>query len=256
MKKSAIFLVAAALVVLFLSINVRADYYVNGTTGDDSWDGQWSDYQGGTAGPKATIQAGIDAAGNGDIVVIADGVYKGDGNRDLNFGGKAITVRSLNGADNCIIDCNGSPTEPHRGFWFGSGEDANSIVDGLTIENGYENQGGGIYCEPNSTPTILNCVIRKSQASGDGGGIYGLDGIISNSTITDCLSGGNGGGLYGCDGQITDCNITGNQADANGAGLSDCNAVINNSNISYNLGSGLYNCNNIIEDCNVSYNEG
>ncbi len=35
-----------------------------------------------------TIQAGIDAGVNGDEVVVADGVYKGDGNRDLDFNGK------------------------------------------------------------------------------------------------------------------------------------------------------------------------
>ena len=56
-------------------------------------------------GDFPTIQAGMDAAMNGDEVVVADGIYTGDGNRDLDFGGKLITVRSANGPDNCIIDC-------------------------------------------------------------------------------------------------------------------------------------------------------
>ncbi|MBT8487000.1 MAG: hypothetical protein KJO43_15590, partial [Phycisphaerae bacterium] len=51
-----------------------------------------------------TIQAAIDAAGAGDTVLVADGVYTGDGNRDLTFAGKAITVRSTGGAEVCIID--------------------------------------------------------------------------------------------------------------------------------------------------------
>jgi hypothetical protein len=54
---------------------------------------------------QPTIQAGIDAAVNGDTVLVADGTYTGVGNRDIDFKGKAITVKSENGPENCIIDC-------------------------------------------------------------------------------------------------------------------------------------------------------
>ena len=78
-----------------------------------------------------TIQAAIDAAVDGDIVIVAPGTYTGDGNRDIDFLGKAITVRSTNPDDPCIvvatiIDCNGSPNEPHRGFYLHNDEDANT----------------------------------------------------------------------------------------------------------------------------------
>ena len=45
----------------------------------------------------STIQEAIDAAVDGDAVLVAPGTYTGDGNRDIDFKGKAITVRSENG---------------------------------------------------------------------------------------------------------------------------------------------------------------
>ncbi|MEW6481588.1 MAG: hypothetical protein AB1397_01035 [bacterium] len=54
-----------------------------------------------------TIQSAINAANNGDTVWVADGTYRGTGNKDLTWTGKHITVRSENGPNNCIIDCQG-----------------------------------------------------------------------------------------------------------------------------------------------------
>ncbi|MHC4500820.1 MAG: LamG-like jellyroll fold domain-containing protein, partial [Planctomycetota bacterium] len=73
------------------------------------------------------IQAAIDAAVNGNTVVVLPGTYTGEGNRDIDFLGKAITVRSIDPNDPnivaaTIIDCNGTEDDPHRGFYFHSGE--------------------------------------------------------------------------------------------------------------------------------------
>jgi hypothetical protein len=86
---------------------------------------------------QPTIQAGIDAAAEGDTVLVADGTYTGDGNRDIDFTGKAIVVKSENGPENCVIDCQGSVDDPHRGFIFQNGEVHTSILQGFTITNGH-----------------------------------------------------------------------------------------------------------------------
>jgi hypothetical protein len=93
----------------------------------------------GSAGhPFDAIQEGIDAATNGDVVLVLDGTYTGNGNRDLDFGGRAITACSQNGAQTCIIDCeNGG-----RGFYFHNGETSTSVLDGFTIQNGYVTSHG------------------------------------------------------------------------------------------------------------------
>src|SRR5271169_4513440 len=49
---------------------------------------------------KPTIQAAIDAAVNGDIVLVADGTYT----ENIDFMGKAISVKSVNGANTTIIN--------------------------------------------------------------------------------------------------------------------------------------------------------
>ena len=52
-----------------------------------------------------TIEEGIEASQDGDRILVAPGVYTGDGNTDLSFDGKAITVVSQEGPEETIIDC-------------------------------------------------------------------------------------------------------------------------------------------------------
>ena len=134
-----------------------------------------------------TIQAAIDAAVNGDTVMIADGTYTGVGNRDLDFSGRAITVRSANGAANCVIDIQGSAGDPHRAFNFHGAETAASVVEGFTIQNGFMNRGGAVLCEGGSSPLFQSCIFKQNSvsqaATEDGGGaVYTLD---SSPTFID-----------------------------------------------------------------------
>ena len=109
----------------------------------------------------STIQAAINICANGDIVLIADGVYTGAGNKNLDFGGRIITVKSENGPDSCIIDCEASG----RGFYFHTGETNEAKVIGLTVKGGGVSMGGGANIV-NSSPTFRNCVIASNSSAG------------------------------------------------------------------------------------------
>jgi hypothetical protein len=87
------------------------------------------------AGDFVTIQEAVDAALDGDVIELTDGVFMGECNTDIDYLGKSITVRSRSGnPEACIIDCRDSM--PRRGFMFHSGEDENAVLEGVTIRNG------------------------------------------------------------------------------------------------------------------------
>jgi len=197
----------------------------------------------GTSGEYATIQAAINASTDGDEVVLLPGTYAGWGNRDLDFWGKAITVRSVQphdpqGVASTLIDCQGTETEPHRGFLFHSGESGSAVVAGLTITNGYGGAssyeeellndplpvGGAILCT-GSSPTITHCVIESNSAASHGGSICCTDN--SNPSIVNCIisrstAGGDGGGiacLADSRPTITNCTFTTNAAADRGGAI-------------------------------------
>jgi len=165
-----------------------------------------------------TIQEAIYAAVNGDTVLVGDGIWSGNGNRDIDFMGKAIVVMSENGPGNCIIDCGGGWSNHHRGFYFHRGEDSTSVVKGFTIRNGYTDYGGGILCS-GSSPTITGNNITGNTCGnisigGSGGGIHcgsGSPTIVGN-TIGGNFAMDRGGGIYCSSGSSTIKNntITGN----------------------------------------------
>lgn len=192
-----------------------------------------------------TIQAAIDAASNGDTVIVEPNIYCGD----INFKGKAITVRSSNPdnwktVESTIIYGLGMGRSC---VVFNQGESSNSVLEGFTLSGGtgthigytnYNGQikeyaGGGILCK-DSSPTIRKCniiyngtmthysSIRHPPAVFYGGGIA----LIGNcqATISNCVitynMGNMGGGITirsnkpeQATSKITNCTITNNEID-------------------------------------------
>lgn len=178
---------------------------------------------------QPTIQAGIDAAVDGDSVLVESGTYKGDGNVNIDFQGKEITVKSRNGASLTIIDCERTPST--RGFTFENGETTNATLDGFTIMNGRHTFGGGIYCN-NASPTIKNCVITQ------------------NSVVKDGKFTGYGGGVYGFNSEmkVIDCTISNNSSESYGSG------VYFEGDVDYSVRSSYYQP--TMSKCVVSDNSG
>jgi len=227
-----------------------------------------------------TIQVAIDDANDSDTVIVADGTYTGKGNRDIDFKGKAITVMSEIGPEKCVIDCQGGLRNKACGFVFCKGEDANSVVDGFTIINGYRGSRnlassfgycGAIRCFK-SSPTITNCIIIANKSKGGpGGGICCY--VSSSPKIINCTIAANsadrGGGIYcdyHCCPTIINCNISGNVVHESGAGVycsvasspTITNCIISG-NWSYENSSGLFcrnDSNPKITNCTICDNTG
>jgi len=200
------------------------------------------------SGDFPTIQAAINAVSDGDTIELTNGIFTGNGNHDIDYLGKAITIRSQSAnPDSCIIDCEGSG----RGFYFHSGEGPESVLNAVTIRNAnIINMGGGIYCS-GSSPRVINCTMSGNQArhgggicvnwwsspkiigctiignrADYGGGIHCLHNSDSATTIRNCIINENeavyyGGGicvLHYNPPEISNCTINGNSS-AMGGGI-------------------------------------
>jgi len=125
-------------------------------------------------GDERTIQAGINAAQDGDTVLVAEGEY----NERINFGGRAIVVcGDPENPDRTIINGNANGTV----VTFDHQEDANSVLTGFTITNGQNENGGGVFVS-SASPVLENLyIVQNAGSMGAGVCVFGQSSpLISN----------------------------------------------------------------------------
>ena len=195
------------------------DWYVSETTGNDANDGRsWT-----TA--KKSIQAAIDEAVAGETILVADGTYA-----PIVTDNKAITIRSVNGADKTIIDGGGNAgcawlTCVDRDT-YGDGHWDTELI-GFTLQNGYSSEFGGAY-----GGTLKNCIL-----TGNRDGYVGSGARISK--LHNCLLVGNYGN-GACHSWLYNCTVTDNSY-----GIWDCSSyysIIWGNSIDSYISPGFTHC--------------
>ncbi len=197
------------------------------------------------------IQSAVDAALDGDTVLVTNGVYATGararpGEIFLNrvVIDKNVTLKSVNGPEVTIIQGQGPVGDSAvRCICYAT----NAVVDGFTLTNGCtSSEGGGGGARGYYGGVLKNCIVVACSAYG-GGGVAGV-------TVQNCVLRGNssthsGGGASHCD--IANSAIFDNHAVWYGGGtywcsVSNCTIVYNSSDHFGGGGSGGYACNSII----------
>lgn len=194
------------MLLLLSSMTQAATYYV-ATTGNDNNPGT-------QAQPFRNISKGIAvAAANGDTILIANGTYN---EHNLDFVAKNLVLQSQNNNPaTCILNCQ----QAGRGIRFAGGQDATSVVSGLTIQNGISlaagTDAGGLLIQ-NASPTITNCVFSANSNNGRNNFASAVEVNGGNPTFTGCAFQNNIGVAIRTETNVnstmTNCTFTGNSA--------------------------------------------
>ncbi|MHC4084938.1 MAG: right-handed parallel beta-helix repeat-containing protein [Planctomycetota bacterium] len=221
-------------------------YYVDPGGSDYNTGLSWAD-------AFATIQQGIYTATTGDTIDVNEGTYYYSYYGNINFWGKAITVRSKDPNDWSVVEATvidgnnlGSVVT------FNAGETSASILEGFTITDGNSNNYGGGIDINDASPTIRNCIIRDNYAGPSGGGMYnsGGDPTISNCIFRDNESYNDGAGIFNSSGNanVTNCMFVKNDAGYSGGAFfnsgSSYTTITNctfSGNTSSSSGGAIYN---------------
>ena len=201
------------------------------------------------------IQDAIDAASDGDLILVTNGIYQTGGR--VVYGSltnrvainNAVTVQSVNGPAKTSIQGNAVlGNNAVRCVYLTN----NAALLGFTLTNGAtrttgdnyeERSGGGIWCE-SSSAVISNCVVVHGAASFWGGGT--VSGTLINCTLTNNTAGSCGGGALS--GVLTNCVIVRNSA-AFGGGV--CSNTLFNCSLTNNWatssGGGAFSC--VLSNC-------
>lgn len=205
------------------------------------------------------IMTAVSICSDGDVVMVDDGTYVLSAFISMT---KGITLKSINGSDLAIIDGNNAT----RCIYINN---SNAVVDGFTIQNGYNPSGFGGGVNIANGGTVKNCTIKNSQAR-DGGGLA-LDngGLVENCYVFDNLASNNGTLGYGGGirllngGEVRNCVISGNTSVKYGGGVNIWtagkvkNCVITDNTAPAGKGAGIRTRKDgKIYNCIIYYNNG
>ena len=215
------------------------------------------------SGDYPTISSAVAAAQNEDEIVLGDGIFKGQANRNVFVYEKTLTIRSESGdPSRCTIDCEqvlGGQDEENYAFYFRRADHVpgTPVLEGITFTRGWSELGGALRFWV-SSPRIRNCVFVENSAL-EGGAILCVGDLANQSylVLENCVIVNNvssnypGGGIF-CGWYvhttITGCTIANNAVwnDREGGGIAvwDYSTLtIRNSIIAGQwMGEGLY-CN-------------
>ena len=184
------------------------------------------------------IQAALDGAGPGALVLVTNGTYPGGLNITT-----PLAVRSINGPQFTLINGGGA----NQCVSSGNG----ASLTGFTLTNGLDNIGNGGGVSGSSTNTFLtNCIIVGNSAS-EGGG-------ASSCTLYNCMlignsaPGGDGGGAAYC--TLYNCMLSGNSTGWPGFGGGAAYCTLYNCTLTGNAGWGGGACLSTLYNCTLSGN--
>ncbi len=199
----------------------------------------------GTGAPEAPFRSlvhAIAAATGGDSLLLAPGLYTGDGQHDMIVQGLALDIIGLAGSDSTTIDLDSLG----MGFTFLDAPLDSSRLNGLTIrgglgdvgtalrlkhgffsvmdcvfaDNAAEEDGGAVYVHPDAVASLEDCRFTGNQSEDNGGAVYvstGADIMVSRCAFGDNLADEEGGAIFlaaDAMADIENCLLVGNHAEA------------------------------------------
>jgi len=148
-------------------------------------------------GDYPTIQAAVDAATDGDVIVLADGVFRGDGNRNIRVDYKNVTITSESGdPTRTVIDCEDAASG--HCAWMIRWNPVQVVIEGMSMihgDGGTSWSGGAASVSESWRVVFRNCIFAGNRAY-YGGAIAGrwCEISIVSCTFYDNEATASGGG--------------------------------------------------------------
>jgi len=196
---------------------------------------------------QPTIQAGVNAAVNGDTILVAPGTYTGDDNRDILVSGKQLVIMSSGGADSTIINCDGGWYEKHGGFYIENQETSGSLIHGFTIMGVYSDEyewWQALYLNDTQVD-VEDCIFTNNDCASSYGTARCVNStahfldcrFINNHCIGNVAMSIEGGSNILIENCLISHNVSG--GDNSGIGVSNSILTIQHSTLAYNDMPGM-----------------